>query len=246
MWHDSFTWVTCTFVCVIVWHDSLCDMTHGVPWLIMWHDSFKWGTCKFVGVIWLIYVQEKGKPSRAVTTIGWCVMTYSHLWHYSFTCVTWLIYMCDVTWLYMWHDSWICLTRLVYLCDMTHSRVWHDSFTCVTWLILVCDMTHLCARGGQAFKSLGCNMLMCHVSFTSSRVCDMTHSRVWHDSFTCTRWSSLQETRLQYVNVSCLIHKQQNGGKRNSNRVSLPPFFSLSLSLSHTHTRTHTNILSHI
>ena len=72
-----------------------------------------------------------------------CDMTRSHVWHDSFTYVTWLIHMCDmtrfscVTWLihmcdmthsHVWHDSFL-------MSDMTHSHMWHDSFTCVTWLV---------------------------------------------------------------------------------------------------------------
>jgi len=62
-------------------------------------------------------------------------MTYSHVWHDSFICVTWLLQMCDATPSYEWHDSFICVTWLLHMCDATRSYVWHDSFICVTWLL---------------------------------------------------------------------------------------------------------------
>jgi len=44
--------------------------------------------------------------------------------------------MCDMTHSHVWHDSFTCVTWLIHMCDMTHSHVWHDEFTCVTWRIL--------------------------------------------------------------------------------------------------------------
>ena len=68
-------------------------------------------------------------------------MTHSYVWHDSFICVTWLIYMCDMPHWNVWHDSFVCVTWLICMCDMTHLYVLHDSFVCVTWLICICDMT---------------------------------------------------------------------------------------------------------
>jgi len=39
-------------------------------------------------------------------------MTHSHVWHDSFTRVTWLIHM--------WNDSFICVTRLIHMHEMTN------------------------------------------------------------------------------------------------------------------------------
>ena len=67
----------------------------------------------------------------------WCLwhdMTHAQVERDSSTCVTWLIRVCDMTYSPVWHDSFTCVR--------THSHVWHDSFTCVTWLIHMCDMTH--------------------------------------------------------------------------------------------------------
>jgi len=71
-----------------------------------------------------------------------CDMTRSHVWHDSFTWVTWLIHMCGMPPSYVWHNSLICVTWLVHMCDMTRSCVWRDSFTCVPWLVHMYDMTH--------------------------------------------------------------------------------------------------------
>jgi len=63
----------------------------------------------------------------------------AHMWHNSFTCVTWLIHTCDMTHSHMWHDSFTHVTWLVRTCDITHSHRWHDSFTHMTWLIRICE-----------------------------------------------------------------------------------------------------------
>jgi len=88
------------------------------------------------------------------------------VWHDSFMCVTWLIYVCDMTHLRVWHDSFTCVAWLIYVCGMTHLCVWHDSFMCVAWLIYVCDMTHLCVWHDSfmcvAWLIYVCGMTHCH------------------------------------------------------------------------------------
>jgi len=67
-------------------------------------------------------------------------MSHPYVWHDSFECVTWLIYLVQVLRVttegaaaaYVWIESFIC--------DMTDSYVWHDAFVCVTWLIHVYDI----------------------------------------------------------------------------------------------------------
>jgi len=124
-------------------------------------------------------------------------MTHLHVWHDSFTCVTWLIYMCDMTHLHVWHDSFTCVIWLIYMCDMTHLHVWHDSFTRVPWLIYMCDITHLYAWHDSSIVLHTCDMTHSHTNtrvkcaataLLSALSWVMTHSHVWHDSSTCVTW----------------------------------------------------------
>ena len=62
-------------------------------------------------------------------------MSTLYLWHDSFIRVTWPIHTCDITYSNVWHDSFT--TH-----DMTPSYVWHDSLICAAWPICMCDMTH--------------------------------------------------------------------------------------------------------
>jgi len=86
--------------------------------------------------------------------------TYMEVFHILERVIShiWMIYMCDVilmcdmTYSHVWHDSFICVTSHIHMCDMTHSYVWHDVFICVTWLIYLSDMTHSYVRhnsGGE-------------------------------------------------------------------------------------------------
>jgi len=108
------------------------------------------------------------------------------LWHDSFTCETWFIYMCDMTLSCgdmtrsrVCQDSFICVAWLIHLCDMTDSSVWHDSCIYVIWLIHICDMTlardmsdthanrhtHACDRPGSWWRHNACvmsHMNECH------------------------------------------------------------------------------------
>ena len=58
------------------------------------------------------------------------LVTHSHVWHDSLTCVTWLTHMCE-------HN--VCQHLAL------HS-VTRNSLTCVTWLTHMCDMTHSYVR----------------------------------------------------------------------------------------------------
>jgi len=76
-----------------------------------------------------------------------CVPWLIHiLWHDSFMCVSWLLYMCAMTHLHVSHGNWtsvrhfaLITTHLVVTC-LVH--VYHDSFIRVPWLLHICTMTH--------------------------------------------------------------------------------------------------------
>jgi len=107
-------------------------------------------------------------------------LTHSHVWHDSFTRVTWLIHMCD----------------------MTHSHVWRDSRTCVTWPVHMCDM----ARSYAWYNSLT-HIWMSSYAWYDSFIC-ATRSRVWHDSFICVIWLlditfALAHSYVWYDSIIC-------------------------------------------
>ena len=138
--------------------------------------------------------------SRAIR-LPFCYMTRSYMWHDTFICVTWLMYMCDTTHSHAWHDAFIRVTWFV-MCDMTHagrydchfdemtrSYVWHDSFIHsfirviwlirVTWLIPTCGMTHAGRCDFRFVKNSSkawlviCSCL--HVMVTARRYCSVVY-----------------------------------------------------------------------
>ena len=95
-------------------------MTHSYMWLDSWHDSLP-----LYHVTWRIHIYERVMAYTSVM---------SHMWHDSFTCVTWLTptFPCDMTHSYIW------TSHVIYICHVT----------CATWLIHMCDTTwliHMCA-----------------------------------------------------------------------------------------------------
>jgi len=86
-------------------------------------------------------------------------MTHLHVWHDSFTCVSWFLHMCDVTHPYMSRDSFVCMAWLIHTCVTWLLHVWHDSFICETWLSCV---TQTCIL--------------------------QTYSNVWHNSSIHVTW----------------------------------------------------------
>jgi len=88
----------------------------------------------------------------------------------------------------MWHKTFMWHEKIIGVTWRTHSYVWRDSsldihealhsggsaYTCVTWLthmwtwlFQTCETTDPCAWHHYI------------------NMCDVTHSHVWHDSFTC-------------------------------------------------------------
>jgi len=141
--------------------------------------------------------------ARAPMSVTWlfhmCGMAYSCVWRDSFMCVTWLIYMCDMTHPYVWHVwfiyMWFGFGVCTHMCGMTHSYVWHDTFIRVTCLIhmwfgfgvrkYVCDKTHVYLWHGSRMWHASST---CGLDLRCAPMCDMTHSYVKHDTFTCVTW----------------------------------------------------------
>jgi len=85
-----------------------------------------------------------------LATRKWDIYVYiCAVWHDSFMCETWLIYMCDITqsetWLIHMCDITQSETWLIHMCDITQSETWLiymcDITQSETWLIYMCDIT---------------------------------------------------------------------------------------------------------
>ena len=149
----------------------MCDIPHSY----VWHASS-------ICVTWLIYVRD---------------MTYFRVTIYMRAEFNDWHHMCDMTHPYVWRVSFMCVTWLIHICDVTYSSVWHDSFICLTELIDKClfmcvqNLTINIINDGWLLYAI----LMCVISVCTelgapwlTHMCDMTHSYMWHDSFTCVTW----------------------------------------------------------
>ena len=134
----------------------------------------------FVCVTWLLYIPiHTCDMTHSYVWHDPCVtcMAHSRLWHDSFICVTWPIYMFDMTHAYIWHKSFICVTFLLHNSDMTHSYIWHDSFN-NAWH----DSFWTCLQDFNCSSdSFICVIWLIHT-------CDITPWHVWHESFINVTW----------------------------------------------------------
>jgi len=202
----------CVCVRVCAWACA-CVRVHACMWLCVsvcvtsvcaWHDEFK--TCS------ALYKFIVGSFGCAMT-MHMCDITHTHVWHDSFTCVTWLFHVCSMTHACMLHNLYTCVTLLFHICDMTLSRVcvcmhvcdcvcvcvksvcaWHDEFKTSSTLykfdIWVCDdhanVWH------ESYVCVACYFHMWRDSFTRvillMHMCDLTHTHAWHDSFSSVTW----------------------------------------------------------
>ena len=116
--HSPLTWCSITpmytchdsFICaMIVCHDSLCAMTHCVPWLIVCHDSF------IIRVPWLIHMLQRPH--------SWCSMSHSYVWHDSLLCA--MTYL-HVTWRYVDDSvmSHIWISHVMHINESCHTYEW--------------------------------------------------------------------------------------------------------------------------
>jgi len=122
-----------------VWHDSsyvssvstsrqthMCDMTLHMCRLCLHHN-------KHIRVTWLLICVVRDMTPH--TCRSWHDSSYV-----SFVSTSQHTHSCDMTphtcrmtLSYVWHDSFICVTWLIYMCDMTHSYVVRDLIY-VVWL----------------------------------------------------------------------------------------------------------------
>jgi len=120
------------------------------------------------------------------------------VWHDSFICVTWLMYMCGMAHSCVWHDSFLRVTWLIHVCDMTHSYVWHNSVINVTWLIYMYGTTHSCiwnvCEMTRATKSGAIYICKSHVTHMNVSC----HPYEWVMSHTCI-WNDSCDTTQSYV-----------------------------------------------
>jgi len=143
-----------------------------------------------------------------------CDITHWFVWHDSFVCVTWLIYMCDMTHLYVWHDSHVnesCHTGRAHagqwrtrsddeqchmLTESCHTNTWVMSHT---WTSQVTHTNEACHIHERVMSHVWMSCLTgSHVSQRMS-LWDMTHvSETWvmgHEScFTHSLWDTPSET----------------------------------------------------
>jgi len=103
-------------------------------------------------------------------------------------------------------DSFICATWLIHMGGMTHSYVWHDSFAWVTWLVRTWISRVVCGRSQARLRcvwrdSFACVTWIIHMCGILIRKCGMTHSRVWHYSFTriCCKYCKRSQARFRCV-----------------------------------------------
>jgi len=95
-------------------------------------------------------------------------LTLMHMWHVSYSGVTWFILLCDMTHTYVWHDYIV--------------HAWHDSRSCVTWFTFMCDTTHLAKVELDLTDPLRRNVhLICHVTHMneSCRTYKWVISHIW-------------------------------------------------------------------
>ena len=117
------------------------------------------------------------------------LLTHSHVWHDSFSCVTWLIDACDV--FQVGRDSFVRVTWLTYVCDMTFRRVRYDSLIHVACHMDACekepykrdDMLQKRPIMHVSIWSWTWIILTWDMSLYHVQMHDMTDSYVWHDVF---------------------------------------------------------------
>jgi len=141
-----------------------------------------------------------------------CVaMCLIHMWHDSFTFVTWLMFMCDML-------HFVLATCIIDMCVVTRWYVWHDSFICFdaqgptscTWMSHVAHMseschTHESARPCVRRRNTSCHTYkwvmprarMSHVTHMNESCC--THEWVMSHTWMRTALPGAQEYVMSHI-----------------------------------------------
>jgi len=189
-------------ICACVWHVSFIFVLWPIhTWLM--HHMYMCCMTHFTCVTWPIHVCDMTPaafPQRELFRFRADELQESallHVWHDFNMCVTWLVQLfCNESSFAFMRTS--CRSQLFYMCDMTLSHVWHNSCgfsqtarddSCtspawLTWLFYVCQLTPVAlAHGGHdSFMCVTWLIHVCDMTPAAFRMCDMTHSCVWHES----------------------------------------------------------------
>jgi len=191
-WLIQMTWLHNNYTVTYMRHDIFIRVT-SVLHICNETRSQLWHTCEsFKNVRHDLYTHKKKKMwhdifIRVTSVIHICDESRSQPWHDM-----WVIYIC-ATWLTHIYATWNCKKPPSHICDKTYSyvwpawftrvichdsHVWHDSCTSVTWL-----RTWVSPR---VHDSCMCVPWLIHVYVTwPIQICDINHSDMWHDTFTC-------------------------------------------------------------
>ena len=126
--------------------------------------------------------------------------------------------MCDMTHSHVWHDSFTCVTWLIHMCDMTHPYVRHDSFFLTDWQIFDSIYPIRCGFNLYILQSLISKSLRLYLYLTdlyNSTRCvfyesvhvpikeDLSSIRLWiYSSFVCC-WCATHCNTLQHTATHC-------------------------------------------
>ena len=128
-----------------------------------------------------------------------CDVTHHlHVWHDASICVTWRIHLCGMTHSRMRSASFIHMTRCIHMLLLQRKRVRgavNRAFNlmchvCVTHSYTWRDVLMFWFCGGRVWGAvLRAINWICYVCVTLHiQMCNMTHSYVWHDTFTNAKW----------------------------------------------------------
>ena len=145
-----------------------------------------------------------------------CDMTHSYVWHDSFIYVTWLIQLMPLllTGVFAACRGVFAARRFKKMCGCA----WHNSVLCAKWLIWLTHLLDASSSWGvfAGYRPTNSSCLATCPIFT----CDMTHSYMWHDSFTWRLFffGSVCGIRVHEHHFSCIWRSVQRYRERERER----------------------------